>query len=126
MDGLPGRGAIVDSTTLRAHQHKTGSRRVVATRSGNRSDDPWRPKRRLGIGAGWSLDPLAIILVRPCRIPGLHYPGDLPVFPGENARRWAMKVRSSVSPDMREVQADQRKGVVRVICEDPRHKQRQG
>ena len=37
-----------------------------------------------------------------------------------------MKVRSSVKPMCDKCKLIKRKGVVRVICEDPRHKQRQG
>jgi large subunit ribosomal protein L36 len=45
---------------------------------------------------------------------------------GPNARRWTMKVRSSVRRICEKCKLIKRKGVVRVICEDPRHKQRQG
>ncbi|MFO7955815.1 MAG: 50S ribosomal protein L36 [Candidatus Brocadiia bacterium] len=37
-----------------------------------------------------------------------------------------MKVRSSVKRLCEECKIVRRKGVVRVICRDPRHKQRQG
>ena len=37
-----------------------------------------------------------------------------------------MKVRSSVKVMCDKCKMIKRKGVVRVICEDPRHKQRQG
>jgi len=37
-----------------------------------------------------------------------------------------MKVRSSVKPICRKCKVVKRQGVVRVICEDGRHKQRQG
>ena len=40
--------------------------------------------------------------------------------------RWIMKVRSSVRRICEKCKLIKRKGVVRVICEDPRHKQRQG
>ena len=37
-----------------------------------------------------------------------------------------MKVRASVKALCRNCKVIRRKGVVRVICKDPRHKQRQG
>ena len=37
-----------------------------------------------------------------------------------------MKVRASVKPICRNCKLIKRNGVVRVICSDPRHKQRQG
>ncbi|MBB4014419.1 MULTISPECIES: 50S ribosomal protein L36 [Niveibacterium] len=37
-----------------------------------------------------------------------------------------MRVQASVKPICRKCKVIRRKGVVRVICEDPRHKQRQG
>ncbi|HSM27037.1 MAG TPA: 50S ribosomal protein L36 [Thioalkalivibrio sp.] len=37
-----------------------------------------------------------------------------------------MKVRASVKPICRNCKLIRRNGVVRVICSDPRHKQRQG
>ena len=37
-----------------------------------------------------------------------------------------MKVRASVKPICQQCKVIKRKGVVRVVCEDPRHKQRQG
>ena len=37
-----------------------------------------------------------------------------------------MKVRASVKPLCRNCKIIRRSGVVRVICKDPRHKQRQG
>jgi large subunit ribosomal protein L36 len=37
-----------------------------------------------------------------------------------------MKVRASVKPICQKCKVIKRKGVVRVICTDPRHKQRQG
>ena len=39
---------------------------------------------------------------------------------------WFMKVRASVRRICEKCKLIKRKGVVRVICEDPRHKQRQG
>lgn len=38
----------------------------------------------------------------------------------------SMKVRASVKKICRNCKIVRRKGVVRVICSDPRHKQRQG
>ena len=40
--------------------------------------------------------------------------------------RWIMKVRASVRRMCEKCKLIKRKGVVRIICEDPRHKQRQG
>ncbi|MDR1522528.1 MAG: 50S ribosomal protein L36 [Endomicrobium sp.] len=37
-----------------------------------------------------------------------------------------MKVRTSVKPICQKCKVVKRKGVVRVVCQDPRHKQRQG
>ncbi len=37
-----------------------------------------------------------------------------------------MRVRASVKKICRKCKLVRRKGVVRVICDDPRHKQRQG
>ncbi|MCH8157418.1 MAG: 50S ribosomal protein L36 [Nitrospinae bacterium] len=37
-----------------------------------------------------------------------------------------MKVRSSVKPMCNKCKIIRRRGVVRVICENPKHKQRQG
>jgi large subunit ribosomal protein L36 len=37
-----------------------------------------------------------------------------------------MKVRSSVKPICEKCKTIRRQGVVRVICKNPRHKQRQG
>ncbi|MFA9440079.1 MAG: 50S ribosomal protein L36 [Rhodocyclaceae bacterium] len=37
-----------------------------------------------------------------------------------------MRVQASVKAICRKCKVIRRKGVVRVICEDPRHKQRQG
>lgn len=37
-----------------------------------------------------------------------------------------MRVRASVKPLCRNCKVVRRRGVVRVICTDPRHKQRQG
>ncbi|MGD2062575.1 MAG: 50S ribosomal protein L36 [Nitrospirota bacterium] len=37
-----------------------------------------------------------------------------------------MKVRASVTPICEKCKVVKRKGVIRVICENPRHKQRQG
>lgn len=49
------------------------------------------------------------------------------VLPGEvNERRIKMKVRPSVKPMCEKCKIIKRKGVIRVICENPKHKQRQG
>ncbi|HYA27017.1 MAG TPA: 50S ribosomal protein L36 [Thermodesulfovibrionales bacterium] len=37
-----------------------------------------------------------------------------------------MKVMSSVKPKCSKCKVVRRKGVIRIICENPRHKQRQG
>lgn len=37
-----------------------------------------------------------------------------------------MKVRASIKPMCRKCKIVKRRGIVRVICENPRHKQRQG
>ncbi|MBI4381523.1 MAG: 50S ribosomal protein L36 [candidate division NC10 bacterium] len=37
-----------------------------------------------------------------------------------------MKVRASVKPICEKCKIIRRKGVVRIVCENPRHKQRQG
>ena len=37
-----------------------------------------------------------------------------------------MKVRSSVKPMCEKCKVIKRKGVIRVICDNPKHKQRQG
>ena len=37
-----------------------------------------------------------------------------------------MKVRASVKPICQKCKVIKRKGVIRVVCEDTRHKQRQG
>ena len=41
-------------------------------------------------------------------------------------REYQMKVRASVKKVCRNCKVIRRKGVVRIICKDPRHKQRQG
>ena len=41
-------------------------------------------------------------------------------------RRFTVKVRSSVKPICEKCKVIRRKGVVRIICENPKHKQRQG
>ena len=38
----------------------------------------------------------------------------------------SMKVRSSVKPICDKCKVIKRKGVIRIICENPKHKQRQG
>ena len=52
-----------------------------------------------------------------------------PVLPGPAEKRReeiVMKVRASVKPICEKCRVVRRKGVVRVLCENPRHKQRQG
>jgi large subunit ribosomal protein L36 len=46
--------------------------------------------------------------------------------PNRDGTRWAMKVRSSVKRICENCKIIRRRGVVRVICNNPRHKQRQG
>jgi large subunit ribosomal protein L36 len=41
-------------------------------------------------------------------------------------RRIAVKVRSSVKPICEKCKVIKRKGSIRIICENPKHKQRQG
>lgn len=43
-----------------------------------------------------------------------------------NKTEFEMKVRASVKPICQKCKVVKRKGVVRVVCSDPRHKQRQG
>ena len=45
------------------------------------------------------------------------------ILPGDKV---TMKVRSSVKPMCEKCKVVKRKGVVRIICENPKHKQRQG
>jgi ribosomal protein L36 len=47
-------------------------------------------------------------------------------MPGAGFTRLAMKVRSSVRRICENCKVVRRKGVVRVICTNPKHKQRQG
>ena len=61
----------------------------------------------------------------------LTRPSSTPGNPGHPLRspppkRRAMKVRASVKPICDKCKVIKRKGVVRVICTNPRHKQRQG
>jgi large subunit ribosomal protein L36 len=46
--------------------------------------------------------------------------------PSEEQKELEMKVAASVKKMCRHCKVVRRKGVVRVICTDPRHKQRQG
>jgi large subunit ribosomal protein L36 len=48
----------------------------------------------------------------------------LPIIEIRRIKR--MKVRASVKPMCEKCKIVKRKGVVRVICENPKHKQRQG
>ena len=55
--------------------------------------------------------------------------GSLPVPEGDEADSWEdrqMKVKASVKRRCAKCKIVKRRGVVRVICENPRHKQRQG
>jgi large subunit ribosomal protein L36 len=45
---------------------------------------------------------------------------------GQNVRIKTMKVRASVKKMCMKCKIIRRKGTVRVICENPKHKQRQG
>jgi len=45
---------------------------------------------------------------------------------GGKAKVPIMKVKSSVKPICSKCKVVRRRGVVRVLCENPRHKQRQG
>ena len=46
--------------------------------------------------------------------------------PGRLRRNDRMKVKSSVKPICSKCKVIRRRGIVRVLCENPRHKQRQG
>ena len=46
--------------------------------------------------------------------------------PSRHSRRFIMKVRPSVKPMCEKCKVIKRKGKVMVICENPKHKQRQG
>jgi large subunit ribosomal protein L36 len=51
------------------------------------------------------------------------------MFSGAQASRkedYAVKVRSSVKPICEKCKVIKRKGSIRIICENPKHKQRQG
>ena len=51
----------------------------------------------------------------------------MPIFGQRKGRKERkMKVRSSVKPICEKCKVIKRKGIVRVICENPKHKQRQG
>jgi len=58
--------------------------------------------------------------VSACPTPGA---GGSPVFETETG---AMKVRASVKPMCEKCKVIRRNGAVLVICQNPRHKQRQG
>ena len=63
-----------------------------------------------------------------CRDFAVRYLQRLPAcpWPAESVRGAAMKVRASVKRICEKCKLIKRKGVVRIICDDPRHKQRQG
>ena len=46
--------------------------------------------------------------------------------PSRIGARSAMKVRASVKPICEKCKVIKRKGIVRIVCENPKHKQRQG
>jgi large subunit ribosomal protein L36 len=48
------------------------------------------------------------------------------MLPGTSESGATMKVRASVKPMCEKCKVIRRKGVVLVICQNPRHKQRQG
>ena len=51
----------------------------------------------------------------------------MPIFNGQMQKGdEEMKVRSSVKPICEKCKVIKRKGIVRIICENPKHKQRQG
>ena len=60
---------------------------------------------------------------RPAVAPGLC---PRPSGPSRHSRRFIMKVRPSVKPMCEKCKIIKRKGKVMVICENPKHKQRQG
>ena len=45
---------------------------------------------------------------------------------GKAVKGFAVKVRSSVKPICEKCKVIKRKGSIRIICENPKHKQRQG
>ena len=51
---------------------------------------------------------------------------DLKIWPLTNKKEPEVKVRSSVKKICDKCKVIKRKGVVRIICENPKHKQRQG
>jgi large subunit ribosomal protein L36 len=56
----------------------------------------------------------------------VYLPDDTGLRRGCEERRIAVKVRSSVKPICEKCKIIKRKGSIRVICENPKHKQRQG
>ena len=50
----------------------------------------------------------------------------VPFYKKNVGKELQMKVRSSVKPMCEKCKVIKRKGVIRVICENPKHKQRQG
>jgi translation initiation factor IF-1 len=48
------------------------------------------------------------------------------ILPGDRVKERVVKVRASVKPICERCKVIRRRGVVRVICTNPRHKQRQG
>ena len=51
---------------------------------------------------------------------------DSPGFRGPHSNRWIMKVRASVKRICENCKIVRREGIVRVICSNPKHKQKQG
>lgn len=50
----------------------------------------------------------------------------IPHSPSRIGARSAMKVRASVKPICEKCKIIKRKGILRIVCENPKHKQRQG
>ena len=56
-----------------------------------------------------------------------HYGANpAPMHEGKQKGETAVKVRSSVKPICEKCKVIKRKGIIRIICENPKHKQRQG
>jgi large subunit ribosomal protein L36 len=57
---------------------------------------------------------------------GDSVPGVIPHSPFRIGAGSAMKVRASVKPICEKCKVIKRKGILRIVCENPKHKQRQG
>lgn len=57
---------------------------------------------------------------------GFRHCGAVPPAPHLSKENRSMKVQPSVKPICSDCKLIRRQGVVRVICKNPRHKQRQG